>query len=94
MPWGRKLNIVAGLMMDGLTNVTGWQPPLTNGVAREYSHRYMYYNNSKMMETFRHTPFPLEETLRDTIAWFSHLGKGRKKLTQIFPPDKEWAQGS
>ena len=76
--------------MDMIAKLTGWVPPLTYGVACEYSHRYMFYSNSKMLGAFTHKPFPLEETLRDTIAWLNYLGYGGRSMRNNFPADKDW----
>ena len=100
LPFNRSTNIAMGKMMELLAKTTGWDPPLTAGLAREYSHRFAQFDNSKMIKDFNYTPYSFEETIHDTIRWFLYLNKaklnGRRsgnKVADKFEPDTEWIAG-
>lgn len=48
-------------------------PPLTEQLAL-MSERHWYYDDSKARRELGHTSRPLEETLRDAVAWFDRRG--------------------
>ena len=91
-PFGRSVNIATAGIMELVARLTGWDPPFTVGLAKEYSHRYALFDNSKIVKDFNYSFYSLEETLRDTIKWFSFIGKIRlnKKIMSRFQPDPEW----
>ena len=67
MPFGRSINIMTASIMELAAKLTGWVPPLSVGLAKEYSHRYAQYDNSKTLQDFNYTFLSMEETIRDTI---------------------------
>jgi dihydroflavonol-4-reductase len=94
-PFGRTINIITAGLMEMLSKLTGWSPPFTIGLAKEYSHRYAQFDNSKIVQDFNYTFYSLEETIRDTIKWFAFIEKIRlnKKSMAQFPPESEWVDG-
>jgi len=95
-PFGRKVNIATAGMMEMIAKLTGWTPPFTIGLAKEYSHRYALFDNSKILKDFNYTFYSLEDTIRDTIKWFNFIGKINlnKKIISQFPPEAEWANAA
>jgi dihydroflavonol-4-reductase len=51
-PFGRTMNIVTARIMEALAKLTGWDPPFTVGLGKEYSHRYAQFDNSKIIRDF------------------------------------------
>ena len=92
MPFGRSVNIATAGVMEMIAKLTGWNPPFTVGLAREYSHRYARFDNSKVIKDFKYTFYPLEDTIRDAIKWFSFINKIKLNKTIInqFQPETEW----
>ena len=78
--------------METIANLTGWNPPYTIGLAKEYSHRYARFDNSKIIKDFNYTFYPLEDTIRDTIRWFTFVHKIKldKSIIGQFDPEAEW----
>lgn len=95
-PFPRSINIVTGMLFEMGAKLTGWDPLFTEGVARELSHRYAIYDNSKTLEHFNYKLYSMEETIQDTIRWFSFIGKirGNKSLDNKFQPEPEWLESS
>ena len=93
-PFGRTINIAAAGIMEMIARLTGWTPPFTIDLAKEYSHRYARFDNSKVIKDFNYTFYPLEDTIRDAIKWFSFINKIRlnKNIIDQFPPDDEWVK--
>jgi Nucleoside-diphosphate-sugar epimerases len=91
-PFGRKVNIATAGIMELIAKLTGWTPPFTIGLAKEYSHRYARFDNSKVIKDFNYTFYPLEDTIRDTIKWFSFINKIKlnKSIISQFLPEAEW----
>ena len=91
-PFGRTVNIATGGIMEMIAKLTGWAPPFTIGLAKEYSHRYARFDNSKIIKDFNYTFYPLEDTIRDTIKWFSFINKIKldKSMISQFEPETEW----
>ena len=83
-PFGRTMNIATAGMMELIAKLTGWDPPFTTGLAKEYSHRYALFDNSKIIRDFNYTFYSLEETIVDALKWFSFIGivKPHKKNNQ------------
>ena len=92
MPFGRTVNIATAGLMEMIAKLTGWTPPFTIGLAKEYSHRYARFDNSKVIKDFNYTFYSLEDTLRDTLKWFSFINKIKlnKSIISQFPPEAEW----
>jgi dihydroflavonol-4-reductase len=92
MPFGRSINIGVGGMMELAARVSGWTPPFTIGMAKEYSHRYAQFDNLKTIKDFNYTFHALEETIADTIKWFAYLDKVKlsKDIADTFKPEREW----
>jgi len=86
-PFGRTAGI-----MEISSKLTGWSPPFTIGLAKEYSHRYAQFDNSKTIQDFNYTFYSAEETIRDTIKWFAFIEKIKlkKKISDQFQPEPEW----
>lgn len=95
-PFPRSINIASGMLFEIGARLTGWDPLFTEGVARELSHRYAIYDNSKTLEHFNYKLYSMEETMQDTIRWFSFIGKIKvnKSLTGEFQPEAEWFESS
>ena len=91
-PFGRTANIATAGMMEVIAKLIGWDPPFTVGLAKEYSHRYALFDNSKIIKDFNYTFRLLEDTIRDTIKWFIFIGRIKlgKKIISQFPPEAEW----
>lgn len=91
-PFGRIVNIATAGMMEIIAKITGWDPPFTIGLAKEYSHRYALFDNSKIITDFNYTFHSLEDAICDTIKWFSFIGKIRlnNKIIDKFPAEDEW----
>lgn len=92
MPFGRYINIGVGGIMELAASVSGWTPPFTIGMAKEYSHRYAQFDNSKTIKDFNYTFYPLEETITDTIKWFAFLGKVKlsQDIADTFKSERVW----
>lgn len=92
VPFGRTVNIATAGLMEMIAKLTGWTPPFTTGLAKEYSHRYARFDNSKVIKDFNYTFYSLEDTLRDTLKWFSFINKIKlnKSIISQFPPEAEW----
>ena len=92
IPFGRMVNIATAGIMETIANLTGWNPPYTIGLAKEYSHRYARFDNSKIIKDFNYTFYPLEDTIRDTIRWFTFINKIKldKSIIGQFDPEAEW----
>ena len=54
-PFGRMVNIATAGLMEVIAKITGWDPPFTIGLAKEYSHRYARFDNSKIIRDFNYT---------------------------------------
>jgi nucleoside-diphosphate-sugar epimerase len=95
-PFPRVVNIASGMMMEMVAKLTRWDPLFTEGVARELSHRYANYDNSKTLKAFDYKLYSMEETLQDTIRWFSFTGKinVKKSLNGKFQPEADWLGSS
>ena len=93
-PFGRMVNIATAGMMEVIAKITGWDPPFTIGLAKEYSHRYALFDNSKIIRDFNYTFYSLEDTIRDAIRWFSFIGKIElnKNILSQFQPEAEWKE--
>lgn len=91
-PFGRSVNIATGGFMELIAKLTGWDPPFTVGLAKEYSHRYALFDNSKIVKDFNYTFYSLQDTIRDTIKWFSFIRKIKlnKKIMSEFQSEPEW----
>lgn len=92
MPFGRSVNIATAGIMEMVAKLTGWAPPFTVGLAREYSHRYARFDNSKVIKDFNYNFYPLEDTIVDAIKWFSFINKIKlnKNIINQFRPEAEW----
>ena len=88
-PFGRTVNIATAGLMELIAKITGWDPPFTIGLAKEYSHRYARFDNSKIIRDFNYTFYSLEDTIRDAIRWFSFIGKIElnKNILSQFQPE-------
>ena len=88
----RFMDIFSGFLMESIGNIIKWEPPLTSDLAKEFSHRYSNYDNSKILSSLGVNPRPLEETVKDTIRWFLYLNIGsvNKKVRDQFAPDPSW----
>lgn len=89
---GRSFNIGMAKAIEVVANISDWDPPLTAGVMKEYSHRYAQYDNSKTIKDFDYRFRSLESSVRDTIKWFAYLypDKLNKKIRNEFQPEPEW----
>ncbi|QHT69552.1 NAD-dependent epimerase/dehydratase family protein [Rhodocytophaga rosea] len=94
MPFGRSINIGMAGMMEMVAKLSGWTPPFTVGMAKEYSHRYAQFDNSKTIKDFNYRFYTLEETIADTIKWFMFLHniKLSKEVADQFKPENEWLE--
>ncbi len=92
IPFGRSVNIATAGIMETIAKLTGWTPPFTTGLAKEYSHRYARFDNTKVIKEFNYTFYSLEDTIRDTIKWFSFINKIKlnKRIINQFGPEAEW----
>jgi nucleoside-diphosphate-sugar epimerase len=92
VPFGRSVNIATAGIMELIGKLTGWTPPFTVGLAKEYSHRYARFDNSKVIKDFNYTFYSFEDTIRDTIKWFSFINKIKlnKNIISQFDPEAEW----
>ncbi|HET6721137.1 MAG TPA: NAD-dependent epimerase/dehydratase family protein [Chitinophagaceae bacterium] len=92
VPFGRSVNIATAGIMEMIAKLTGWTPPFTIGLAKEYSHRYARFDNSKVIKDFNYTFYSLEDTIRDTIKWFSFINKIKlnNRIIGQFAPEAEW----
>jgi dihydroflavonol-4-reductase len=94
-PFGRTINLATAFMMEAVAKVTGWHPPFTIGLAKEYSHRYALFDNSKTIKDFDYTFYSLQETIHDTIQWFAFISKKvklDKKIIGQLPPGPDWLE--
>lgn len=93
-PFPRSVNIASGMLLETWAKLTGWNPLFTEGVARELSHRYAIYDNSKILKDFNYRFYTMEETLKDTIRWFSFIGKIKIKQSRRdeYQPEVEWME--
>ena len=91
-PFARSMNIMTAGILETVAKFTGWDPPFTIGLAKEHSHRYAQFDNSKIIKDFNHTFYSLEDTIRDTIRWFcfSHNIRLNKRVADQFLPEPEW----
>ncbi len=91
-PFPRFINIASGRLFEMLAKLTGWDPLFTEAVARELSHKHAIYDNAKLLKDFDYKLYSMEDTLQDTIRWFSYIGKIKlkKSLGDEFQPDAEW----
>lgn len=96
LPFSRRINIFSARLMELGAKLFGFEPLLTSGMAKEVSHRYVQYDNSKILNAFGYELYPIEETVKDTIRWFFYLKKIkiRKKYLNDFEPDPEWKIGA
>ncbi len=80
--------------MELAAKLTGWDPPLSVGLAKEFSHRYARYDNSKTVQDFNYTFLSTEETMRDIIKWLAFVKgiKLNKKIEKEFLPETDWIQ--
>ena len=92
VPFWRSVNIATARIMEMIAKLSGWIPPFTIGLAKEYSHRYARFDNSKVIKDFNYTFYSLEDTIRDTIKWFSFINKIRlnQSIISQFAPEAEW----
>lgn len=65
--------LVGGMMEFG-AHFTGKEPPLTRGIIDDAAGRYMYIDGSRTWQTFNHTPFPVRETVRESLTWYVKMG--------------------
>ncbi len=95
-PFPRSINIASGKLMEMWAKLTGWDPLFTEGVAKELSHRFAHYDNSKTLKDFDYTLYNMEETLQDTIRWFLFIKKikVKKNLSDKFQPEADWLESS
>lgn len=95
-PFPRSINIASAMLMELVAKLTGWDPLFTEGVARELSHRYAQFDNSKTLKDFDYSLYSMEETMMDTIRWFSFIGriKIKKSLSNEFQPEADWLESS
>lgn len=96
LPFPRFVNISSAMMMELVAKLTGWDPLFTTGVARELSHRYAQYDNSKTLKDFDYKLYTMEETMQDTIRWFFFIKKIKLKdgLQEQFQPEAAWLESS
>ncbi|WP_173021540.1 NAD-dependent epimerase/dehydratase family protein [Lewinella sp. W8] len=94
LPFGRSVSILTGQLMEVAAKFTGWDPAHTSGEAREFSHRYARYDNSRTVEDFSYTFRSLEDTIRDTVRWlaFARGVKLNKKVRSGLEPEAEWVR--
>jgi len=94
LPFGRSIIITTASIMELAAKLTGWDPPLSVGLAKEYCHRYARYDNSKTVQDFNYTFLSTEETMRDTIKWLTFVKgiKLNKKIEKEFLPETDWIQ--
>jgi nucleoside-diphosphate-sugar epimerase len=81
--------------MEIIAKLTGWDPPFTRGLAKEYSHRYARYDTSKTIEDFNYSFYSLEDTIRDTVRWFAFISdkvRLNKTKAEQLPPDNKWVK--
>jgi dihydroflavonol-4-reductase len=83
-----------GVLMAGISRLTGSQPILSREMAQDFVGRYGYLDSSRCIETFGIRLRSAEETLRDTIRWLLFLDKIKpqiaRRIAADFPPDPEW----
>jgi dihydroflavonol-4-reductase len=95
LPFGRSINLATASLMELIAKSTGWDPPFTRGLGKEYSHRYARYDNSKTIRDFNHSFYSLEDTIRDTVRWFAFISdkvRLNKRKAEQLPPDREWVK--
>ena len=95
LPFGRTMNLTTASLMELIAKLTGWDPPFTRGLAKEYSHRYARYDNSKTIRDFNYSFYSLEDTIRDTVKWFAFISNKvrlNKTKAEQLPPDTKWVK--
>lgn len=70
-----KMPATAARLMGKLGDRLAKEPPLTEQMALMAARRW-YYDDTKAREELGYQPRPLEETLRDAVAWFTVRGLG------------------
>ncbi|HSG50192.1 MAG TPA: NAD-dependent epimerase/dehydratase family protein, partial [Longimicrobiales bacterium] len=65
---------VTGLFMRWGAELTGWEPMLTDEVARIYRREWAYSSERAVRELGYHVT-PLEEGVRRTVAWLREVGR-------------------
>ena len=61
---------VAAALVELACRLIGRRPPVTLAMAREILGRSSFCDTTKARLQLGHAPRPLQETLRDTVAWF------------------------
>ena len=64
--------MVAGMMEFG-ARITGKEPALTRALMEDYVGRYQYVDGSPTLEAFGHTPYKLQDTIRDSLEWLARI---------------------
>jgi len=65
--------MVAGFMELGAL-ITGKEPNSTRALMEDYVGRYQFVDGSQTFETFGHTPYELQDTVRDSLEWLAKIG--------------------
>ena len=96
-PFSRGINIAMAGMMELIGKLTGWDPPFNIGLAKEFSHRHVRVDNSKIKNDFNYRFYSLEDSIRDTIKWFLFVDKKvrlRGDISKKFQPEPDWTHQS
>jgi dihydroflavonol-4-reductase len=70
---GRRSGLVAGLLLEMVSKLTGKPPLFTRRHARTYFGRYGYYDVSKAERELGYTHRPYQEVLTRTVAWLKSM---------------------
>lgn len=94
IPSPRALDILLGKILESLGKITPWEPPVTEALARFFSHRYCNFDYDPTIKDFNYVPRPLKEILIDSIKWLGFLGVGKvkEKYKARFLPEDGWVK--
>ena len=93
LPFSRGINMATAVIMEFFGKLTGWDPPFNVGLAREFSHRHVRVDNSKIKNDFNYNFYSPEDSIRDTIKWFSFINNKvrlSKEIREEFQPEPGW----
>lgn len=69
----KPIGRLVGSMMEVGARFTGKEPAITRGLIEDSTDRYMYIDCEPTWQTFQYRPYPLSETLRDSLAWYRQM---------------------
>lgn len=84
--FGAGMGIVK-LLASGIelgAKITGKKPMTTRAMADDYGGRYQNIDGEPTYQLFGHTPYPFEQTVRDSLAWLGTIGALKPEVATLF----------